>query len=432
MKSMPEIISACSPAFAMLFAILSVNLLPLRQDRRALRLLGCALLVLGVIALVLLIPEGRPWSVILKLLYYYGVYLAIGFSLVVCCEGSAYEAAYVTVIGQLWQHLLYSLSSIVFTALAMGGHAVDQHSPAVTLTVLFAYAAAYLAMYLLLPRFLRNRVSLAGNTGIMISGLILPIPLTLMNLLITSLTQEPLNLLYFRVYASLICLAAYFMLISVQHNEVAHAEMARIRQASLLQKERYEFRKEAIERVNLRAHDLKKQLARMEAGALCDRKALEEIRRELSEYEELADTGSEALDIILTDAAVRCREAGIRLSYLVDGAALGFVDAIDLYAIFGNLLDNAITAAAAVKEPENRMVSLKMRQAGDLLYFHLFNTFENAVQFDGAFPKTTKPDAEDHGFGMKSAGAALKKYGGEMLITVKEQVFNVNFMLKKR
>ena len=423
--------SRCAPAFAMLFAVLSVNLLPLRRDRAALRLCCSAAALLLLILTVLLIPEKGPGTLPGHALYYYAIYLGIGLTLVVCCEGSIYEAAYVTAIGQLWQHLLYSLSSIVFTLLEMTGHPVNHSAPAVTLAVFFVYFIAYLTMRLVLSRVFRNLISLQGYTSILLACLLLPIPLTVMNLLITSLPQEPQNLLYFRIYSVLIVFAAYFMLISVQHTKVARLEAENIRQSNLRQKERYELQKELIDRVNVRAHDLKKQLSRMEAGALYDRGAMEEIRRELNEYEQFVNSGNGTLDVILTDAAVRCREAGIRFSCLVDGRELAFLDTIDLYAIFGNLLDNAITAASAVRDPENRILSLKMNPVGELLYFHMFNTYENDLRFQGEFPRTTKSDAENHGFGMKSVSLSLKKYGGEMLISAENQVFNVNFMLKK-
>ena len=425
-------VDLCSPGVALLFGILSVSLLPLRRDKTALRLFGCAAGVALVIALILFIPENRPFTKYVQMGYYYLVYLAVGLSLVVCCEGTVYDVAYVAVIGQLWQHFLFSLSSIVFEALALFGRAPDTTTPAVTVGVFLAYALAYLLMHLLLKRYFRSLISLVGNPEILAAGLLLPVPLDTLNLLILSLELEHRTLLYFRIYSCLICIAAYLMLLSLQRSKVTKLELYRIREASLRQKERYEFKKEVIDRVNIRAHDLKKQLGRMEAaGALLDKRALDEVRRELSAYDELVDTGNEVLNLILSDAVGRCREAEIRFTYLLDGAALGFVDALDLYAIFGNLLDNAITAASAVSAPERRLISLKMSQVGEMLYIHLFNTFETPVRFHGAFPKTTKRDAENHGFGMKSVSSSIKKYGGEMRVSAEDAVFNVTFMLRK-
>lgn len=427
-----QVISRVSPAFALFFGVWSVNLIPLRRDRRALRLLGAAFFFALVSALVLLIPEDGPFMLPLKAVYYYIVYLSIGFTVFLCCEGSLYDIAYVTVIGQLWQHFLYSLTSLVMTAAALCGHAPAGESAPVTLAVFFFYGAAYLLMQLLLRRYFKNLISLRSCPEILAAALLLPIPLTLINLLIISHPTEALTMLYYRIYSCLTCVVMYLLLLTLQHNKVAQLELSMIRQSNLRQKEQYEFKKEVIDRVNIRAHDLKKLLSRMEtAGAIYDKSALDQIRRELSEYDDLAHTGSEVMDIILADAAERCREAAVRFTWILDGAALGFVDTIDLYAIFGNLLDNAITAASAVSDPENRIVSLQMREAGELLYFHMYNTYENALRFDGGLPRTTKRDTENHGFGMRSVRASLKKYGGELRISAENQLFNVNFLLKK-
>ena len=55
----------------------------------------------------------------------------------------------------------------------------------------------------------------------------------------------------------------------------------------------------------------------------------------------------------------------------------------------------------------------------------------SALRFDGGLPRTTKRDTENHGFGMRSVRASLKKYGGELRISAENQLFNVNFLLKK-
>ena len=433
MNALFRCIDLCAPACAVIFATLSVDLIPLRRDRTGLRLLLSATGMLAVVLSVLLIPEGRPSTLYLRGIYYYTVYLALWLGLYVCCDGSIYDAAYVSVIGQLWQHLLYSLSAIVFTALEISGHPLDRSTAAVTLSVFFFYAAAYLLMFLILRRIFRYPVSLRGIREVLIAALLLPLPLTVMELLSASLPREPLSELYLRIDAALLCLIAYLLLLSLHKTRLARLEADRIREAGLRLKEQYEFRKEVIDQVNIRAHDLKKQLARLEsAGAPMDPALIEQIRRELSEYDGLASTGNEALDLIVADAATRCRKAQIRFTRMVDGAALSFMKPVDLYAVFGNLLDNAITAASAVPVPEERVISLKTCRRGDLVYVDLFNSYAAPLRFEGGLPQTTKPDPEQHGFGIKSVRSSLKKYGGEMRISADDGLFSVSFLLQAR
>ena len=169
-------VARLSPAFALFFGVWSVNLIPLRRDRRALRLVGAALFFLLIASLILLIPKGGRFRLPAETIYYYIVYLSIAFTLFLCCEGSIYDIAYVTVIGQMWQHFLYALTELVLTALALCGRAPDPESPALTLSVFFFYCAAYLLMQLLLRRYFRNLVSLRDCPEILLAFLLLPHP----------------------------------------------------------------------------------------------------------------------------------------------------------------------------------------------------------------------------------------------------------------
>ena len=244
---------------------------------------------------------------------------------------------------------------------------------------------------------------------------------------------DPLYLLFYRIYALFMCITLFIMILSLWRQKIYQREAERIRAVNLRQKEQYEFKKEVIDRINIRAHDLKKQLDHMESlTALYDQKAIEKIRKELTRYDMLAHTGNETLDLILNDAAMQCEQKDIRFTFLLDGKSLLHVDPLDLYAIFGNLLDNTITGAATVPAVEQRMISLNEKNTGDCLYFHIFNTYKSKLSFSDGLPVTTNTDTENHGFGMKSVRSSLQKYGGELLVTADHDVFNANFMIKKQ
>lgn len=146
-------------------------------------------------------------------------------------------------------------------------------------------------------------------------------------------------------------------------------------------------------------------------------------------YDSMADTGNEILDIILTDMGFRCEKEGIKLTYLIDGSLLNFMDPMDIHAIFGNLFDNAFECVRKLKDPEKRIISLKMTAVGEMLYFHAFNYYDSDLKFEDGLPQTTKENAENHGLGMKSIRMSVKKYGGVLTVTTEDYIFNVNFML---
>ena len=425
-------VSRCSPVYALLFGILSCCLLPLKRDRPALRVGVSAGGFFLLSLLILLIPEGSPHEAALKTLYYYLLYLAIGTGLLLCFEGSIYEVAYICVIGQVWQHTLYTLTQIVFLTARLTGRPLPAESPAVTIGVFVLYAAAYLLMFVTLTRCYRRLIPLRGFTEVLAAGLLLPLPLFVLNVAIMHLTDDPEVLFAYRIHMLLTCVIIYLLLLSIQHTRLAVQETDRVREAAQKQKEQYEFKREVIERVNIRAHDLKKLLDHWENGGRGpDAGMTAQIRSELERYARLVETGNEALDTVLSDAVLRSEREKVRFSYLLDGKALSFVQPIDLYAIFGNLLDNAFTAVASIREPERRIVSIKMTDTGDCLFFHALNTCVSAPVLENGLPKTTMPDAENHGFGTKSVRASVARYGGELVVSTEEGLFHADFFLKK-
>jgi len=432
MTSLLYAISRCSPVYAVLFATLSCCLLPPKKDRLPLRAGICTAVFVLLSAFILFIPEGKPYTIYLEMVYYYCLYLVTGGILLICFEGSVYDVAYICAMGNICQHTLYTLCEILALSAAISGHPLPVGFPVVS-GVVVLYALSYLLLHLLLKKHYRNTVPLYGSSELLLAGLLLPLPLMALNLVITAITSIAVHLLFYRIHMLLMCTLYYLMLSSVQRLTVTRQEAERIREANLRQKEQYEFKKEVIERVNLRAHDLKKQLDRLEhSGKALDPVTIGQIRDELQRYDQLVETGNETLDTILADVLLRCEQLQVRFSYLIDGTKLSFVQPIDLYAIFGNLLDNALTAVARLERPEERIVSLQMTEKGDCLYFHVFNACADEPSFENGLPKTTKPDAENHGFGTRSVRASVRKYGGELLISAENGVFHVNFMLKKQ
>ena len=193
-------VSRCSPVYALLFGILSCCLLPLKQDRLALRVCGSAGGFFLLSLLILLIPEGSPHAAVPETLYYYLLYLAIGAGLLLCFEGSIYEVAYICVIGQVWQHTLYTLTQIVFLTARLAGRPIREESPTVTFAVFALYAAAYLLMFVTLKRCYRRLIPLRGFTEVLAAGLLLPLPLSVLNLAIMQLTDDPAVLLAYRIH----------------------------------------------------------------------------------------------------------------------------------------------------------------------------------------------------------------------------------------
>ena len=100
----------------------------------------------------------------------------------------------------------------------------------------------------------------------------------------------------------------------------------------------------------MKCHDIKKQIALLiDSLASFDekKKFVDEVQKTVAIYEETANTGNEALDVLLTEKLRYCLGQKIRFSYIADGGALSFMDSADIWSLVGNALDNA---AEAVKD----------------------------------------------------------------------------------
>ncbi len=194
-----------------------------------------------------------------------------------------------------------------------------------------------------------------------------------------------------------------------------------------MQKEQYKISVDNIQMINVKCHDMKHQILMMENRV--DSSALQEISSLIKVYETTLNTGNELLDVFLSEKCKQCEEKNIRFDCIVDGESLEFMEPVDMYALFGNALDNAIEAAEQVTDRESRIIGLFVRRKLNMVSIHVENTFENKIRFSDGFPVTSKGDTDYHGFGLKSINMIAEKYNGEMALSTKNHTFHLNLIL---
>ena len=192
----------------------------------------------------------------------------------------------------------------------------------------------------------------------------------------------------------------------------------------------YEFSKENIEMIQKKSHDLKHQLRALERISDEERKEkIREARETIDFYDAVVKTGHEALDIILTEKSVFCQNRKIRLSCTIHTSHLDAMEVIDLYTLLGNALDNAIEGVERLPLEEQRVISLTIRDQGEMVYILLENYYDGEASFVDGLPVTRKGDAQDHGFGVKSMREIVLRYGGEFRIFTQGQVFSLEILI---
>ena len=221
-----------------------------------------------------------------------------------------------------------------------------------------------------------------------------------------------------------IILISFYNNITLENEKQIITQLARDRQSQ------YEFSKENIEMINRKCHDLKHQLKALERLSDAERAAqIREARRAIDFYDAVVRTGNEALDTLLTEKSVYCANRSIRLSCTVTSSRLDRIDLVDLYTLLGNAIDNAIESVDKLSDPEKKVISLHVRDQGQMLHFQIDNYYEGSLELSDGLPVTTKEDKRNHGYGVKSIRAIVTKYDGELLIGTEGQVFSLQILI---
>lgn len=198
-----------------------------------------------------------------------------------------------------------------------------------------------------------------------------------------------------------------------------------------MQYRNYQMSQDNIDMVNQKYHDLKHQITLLKAELNTEKSKqyLEQMEQEIKIYEAQNKTGNKVLDAVLTSKSAACQSKRIELKCVIEGEGLFFMDDIDVSALFGNMLDNAIEAAEKLPEEQMRLIRLCVVREKHFLRICTENYCTEQIQFKNGMPVTTKKDKRLHGFGMKSIQSTVKKYDGVIMTTLDQNWFVVKILV---
>ena len=194
----------------------------------------------------------------------------------------------------------------------------------------------------------------------------------------------------------------------------------------------YEMSREGIVSLQTTCHDLKHQISaiRDQAGKRDFEQYLDELENTIEGYSGIVECGHPTVDIVLTEKKLLCAADQVKFSYMIDGKLFSFLTDREIYSLFGNALDNALEAVRKVENPANRMITLKSNLRGGMVVLQVENTCASPVNLSGGLPRTTKENAAQHGFGLRSIQRLADKHNGSMSVRMEENVFKLSVIMR--
>lgn len=193
----------------------------------------------------------------------------------------------------------------------------------------------------------------------------------------------------------------------------------------------YESMQNVIEVMNIRIHDLKHQLHKIEKENSASPEAISQLNESISKYKSFSRCGNDVIDAILTEKNIKFEKESIIFTYFLNGKLFDNFSTLDIHSIFGNALDNAIEFLITLPK-ENRFLTIRSFEKGNIAKVSFENTYIGKPKFNKqGLLDTTKDNSMYHGFGLKSIKATIKKYNGSMSITIEDNTFKLQLLFPK-
>lgn len=363
------------------------------------------------------------FGIILCNIFYFAELIGICFA---CFKCSFTDLCVYVIAGWTTQHLSGMISSLSAKLLNVQVNYYDYGWKYFLITIV-SYLIVYGAVWLLFRNVCKNKIHKTSKR-MLIPSVILFLVMVLLNIYMPY--DLKLNAyIIMRFYSLSCCLVMLFLIFTAFMEGSLNYEIEVIKELDRKKSAQYEISRASVDVINTKCHDLKKLLSLLtEKRSAVSDEEIAAISEELRRYDAIVKTGHKAFDTILTEKSLYADKSGIKLTVLAETSNLKFMSDLDVYSLFGNILDNAIEATLHLAK-EKRLIGLNVRSVNNLLYIHAENCFEGKLQFKNGSLMTTKKNINEHGFGILSIKRIAEKYGGETTIYSEDGIFNIDLVI---
>lgn len=363
----------------------------------------------------------------LFIIAYYILAISVSAAIFACFKLNFSKLIFISIAGGTIQNMI-DLSSRTITDLFTDSQFIYiRIAFDVLFTALYCFAA-----YKLLARYLKKEARAFDGRAKNYIYVILFIALSFINNHLMSIYDSTSNNTKYLTFAVVILLDIIYL--SVQFGLFHFMKIVsdkNVLEHMLYEKEKqYEISRSNIEIINMKCHDLKKQIEALEMANESDRaESFAEIKKAVMLYDSVVKTSNDTLNVLLTEKSIYCESKGIRFSCVADASRLEFMNTIDLYSMLGNAIDNAIESSERMP-PEKRAISLTIKNAGGMTSMQITNYYTGKLKLDdNGVVLTSKKNTNIHGFGVKSIQHVVKKYNGTMQIDANDGIFVLQILI---
>lgn len=377
--------------------------------------------------------------------FYCSLLFLLIFSFVVLMCKMAFNESWLTVIfcclaGYTTQHLSYEMYNAALTLMNISANQGGFYGSAgfteifPNLFVFTIYIFIYVMAYCLCYFFFGTKINkgeeiVIESTFIFVFTIFILVIDIVLNAIVVynPVPDGQLYVIIIGMYNILCCFVSLYLQFEVALRREIEKKVDVLQEMLNQARKQYALSKENIDLINMKCHDFKHQIHALGGGQTVSPVALKELEDSISIYDSIVKTGNDALDIILTEKSLLCNKQKIRFSCMIDGEKLNFMKKEDTYALFGNIVDNAIEAVSKV-EPEKRTISLRVKMLDGMIAISASNYFNRALLKKDGVIQTTKADKKNHGYGIKSIRYICENYGGDVNIVTDEDIFTINLL----
>lgn len=258
---------------------------------------------------------------------------------------------------------------------------------------------------------------------------------SVVNILVTVVIADKDNLLVLMVIIGCTVFANMYLLYFIKFSDERNyykLQIEMMEQQAKLQYESYEIQNEKYNEAISILHDVEKHIKMIEElyRENLKREALDytnQIRDMLQPLVPLRYTDNPVLNCLLSDKKRVADRNGIQFHVEADEVDISFMRPIDITTLFGNLIDNAVTASKDCKE--NKYIGLFIKEYNEMISIRVENCVAEPVPIKQG--KIDNAKRNKHGVGLLNIQKCIEAYVGSIIYKYHDYMLVCDIVLNK-